>query len=128
MEGEDRQMLRDIRDSVKETRAEIAGKIDSQAKAFQDHLVTDAESFAILRVGQESLHREFKEYERRRKDEVDKEDQRRREESERRIKKIEAAQASAQAETLSQKAGRYAIAAAAIGSLILWVLEKMSHK
>jgi hypothetical protein len=128
MDGEDREMLRDIRDSVKETRAEIVGKIDSQAKAFQDHLVVDAAAFATLKVGQENLHREFQEYEARRKGEIEKEDQRRREESEKRLKKVEAHQAQEQAETLAKKAGRWAVAAAAVGSLILWILERIWHK
>lgn len=117
MEAEIKDTLKEIRDSIKESGAEIGGKLDLHSKQFQQHLIEDTKNFTILELGQKQLREEVMSIERRRS-----------ESSVRRATQAAEESKNQKADSLAAIAGRYAIYAALAGSTALWIMEHFLTK
>jgi hypothetical protein len=121
MDGDLKDILKDIRESISTGHGRLEGKLDSANKQFNQHLVDDAKFFTALEINQK-----------RATEQIDSLAKVRKEDSERTLKKAEDDKREHDQLRYLRIAGYWAIAAAIIGilggSVLSWVEARASRQ
>jgi hypothetical protein len=106
-----------LRAHINQTGGRLEGKLDLMNQQFNQHLVDDTKQFTILEQRHLQLREKVEEVERKRK-----------EDSERRLQKVEADQTREDQWRIAKVGGVFLIAAAVLGSLVASVMTYVEHR